>query len=564
MDEEIEIVDDIGEENKPKEEVVEPTNIGVDSQDTTANSNNETITSAPVEPVVEPQSVFDAPVEITNDNVVADPAPVEEVTAPVEIQNDNTAAVEPQSVFDAPVETTNDTATSETTSVAEPTPIETTNDNVATEPVVEQQTEVAPVENITSEPTPVEEVQPTVEPQNELNVPFEPVNTETPVAEPIQAPTEEPVSVPTETSPTEPAPVEEIAAPVEVPNNTDSQSGIDIKQTSTIMNESGTQVIGSLNGDSAETISEKLPDGIDITTKEMPKQEEKKKTKRVKIQTKRDKISNIISIILIILVLAGGGFGAYFFLYLQNDNLFEVKNVTYELGTTLPVSATYYVETSKKIDDMTYEVDLSNVQNTVGVYNYTVKHNEVTKSGIITIEDTKGPVVTLNENLKFSINTVVTKNDIVDSCEDPSTCTYELSETIDTTKTGKQEITVVAKDSLGNESSTPATIEIFEVSKTLVCSSTKSSADGKTEEIIEDTLYFDNTDKFIYVQSKKITKFIDFIAYFQAFNEYKDNKDYTFDAITHSYSQANKSIYKDQGTTEQAKNFYSANSYTCE
>ena len=359
---------------------------------------------------------------------------------------------------------------------------------------------------------------------------------------------------------------QEVTPTVENTTPVDDNS-VAIKQTSTLKNEAGTMVIGEVGNDGVKAINNSLPTSIDISNDELPSQKEdrREKRRRIKIQTKRDKRRTLISIILFIVVLLAGGGSAYYFLYIDNDNLFEAKNVTFELDQELPKSATYYVDSKKKINDMEYEIDLSSVSKAVGTYSYIVKHNKITKTGLVTIKDTKGPVITLKEKLKFSKDSDIRKEDIVESCVDQSNCTYDLEDKIDSSNVGNQDIVITAKDNVGNETKTNATIEIFEVAKTVVCiNEDKESSDKKYKEHSEDTIYFDNYNNLIYVQGKKVVTYNDFMEYFDLQNKEKDNSDYVFDGANFAYSTFNKSLYdKDTGLYDEVMNVYKDKGYTC-
>ena len=347
--------------------------------------------------------------------------------------------------------------------------------------------------------------------------------------------------------------------------NSEQSNEINIKNNATIKNEAGTQVIGELNNDGATAVSSDMPTNIDITMKPEEVKKDLSKPKRIRIKTKRDKRRTLIIIILLVVVSLSLGAAGYYFFYVSNDNLFEVKNVTFELGQPLPSSAVNYVETSKNIDDMEYNINLNNVISSVGVYNYSVDHKGIVKMGTITIQDTKGPIITLNDNLKFSVGSDIRKEDIVKSCEDPSMCTYDLLDKIDTSAIGSQEIGITAKDNIGNETKEIAKIEVFEVSKIVVCKNeSKKSDDGTYEEYLEDTIYFDTTDNYVYSIGRKIVNFIDFGSYYNIYNKEKENSLYKFDSLKHNYSLSNEVLYKDEAKYDKYIEYYKEKGYTCE
>src|SRR5574344_2558390 len=141
--------------------------------------------------------------------------------------------------------------------------------------------------------------------------------------------------------------------PESKPDN--NASSVEIKETATIKSEVGTSVIGKINGEKIVPTNNPLPDKIDITIKQTVNR--KTNNKKIKIITKREKIMNIISFIIVLLVLVGGGFSLYYFGYLNNPSNFKTKNLSFEVGSTLPNSASYYITSPINIDDMEYNID---------------------------------------------------------------------------------------------------------------------------------------------------------------------------------------------------------------
>ena len=202
-----------------------------------------------------------------------------------------------------------------------------------------------------------------------------------------------------------------------------------------------------------------MPNSIDVSAKEAAKAVETK-TKQVKVKTPRQKITSAIITIVVLLILGGGGYFGYNY-FMQNNVTFEAKNVEFDLGQEIPKEVSYYINSSKPIVNGEYSIDLSNVGEDIGTYQYTITRKNDTKTGTITIGDTKGPVITFKDNLMFSKNDVITKDDLVSKCEDVSNCTYELEAAIDTSVAGSQEVGVVAEDDLGNQSNEKTSISII-------------------------------------------------------------------------------------------------------
>lgn len=336
----------------------------------------------------------------------------------------------------------------------------------------------------------------------------------------------------------------------------------EIVQTSTIKSEVGTSVIGSINGDTVTPTNNALPNPIDITVK--PVSKVKDPTKKIKIVTKRDKVTFIIVVIITILVLGGGGYLIYNYGYLNNPYNFKVKNLAFEIGTELPGSAATYVTSPLTIDGMSFKVDTSNVKDEVGTYSYTVTHKGVTKTGTIKIQDTVGPTVTFKDNLQFVTGSTITKDDLVASCEDVSNCTYELSQAIDTSTTGKQTITIVAKDDAGNTSNPTVTINLIDVAKTITCTSAgiKDAANTYTA-VIENVFKFDGSNNLVSQTSTKVVTYSDYSSYFALYNTSKDDSTYTFDKKTFSYSMKNDLNLNNMKTYDEINTYFVNNGYTC-
>ena len=337
---------------------------------------------------------------------------------------------------------------------------------------------------------------------------------------------------------------------------------VEIKQTATIKSEVGTSVIGQINGDTITATNNPIPDKLDINSK--PKNETKTNTKKVKVSTKREKIMGILSLILVIFVIAGGGVAVYYFGFLNNPNNFNVKNLSFELGSELPTGVNNYITSSNKIDGMEYSLDISKVDSKIGSYSYSVTHKGVTKNGTITIKDSQAPVVTLKDNLSFSKGTTITKDDLVSTCVDLSNCTYDLEKNVDTSTSGTINVNVIAKDDAGNSVTTTAKVTIVDIAKTLVCTSKPELAsDGTYNTVIEDTINFDSTDKLVSSSSKKIVSYIDLNQFFTLYNAKKDDSSYSFDKVKFNYSMKNDIDINDLSNYNDINASYTAKAYTC-
>ena len=348
----------------------------------------------------------------------------------------------------------------------------------------------------------------------------------------------------------------------DVPVSNIANKSVEIKQTATIKSEIGTSVIGQINGDTITATNNPIPEKIDISIK--PQNVTKINNKKVKVMTKREKIMNVLSVILVVLVIAGGGVAIYYFGFLNNPNNFNVKNLSFELGSELPTGVSNYITSSNKIDGMEYSLDISKVNSTVGSYGYTVTYKGVTKNGTITIKDTQAPVVTIKDNLSFVKGAVITKEDIVNTCVDLSNCSYDLEKSVDTSISGTFNVNVIAKDDVGNSVTTVAKISIVDISKTIVCTSTSEIATDKSySTIIEDTINFDSNDKLVSASSKKIVSYIDLNQFFTLYNSEKDNSIYSFDKVKFNYSMKNDIDLNNLNNYNEINSSYTEKGFTC-
>jgi len=348
-----------------------------------------------------------------------------------------------------------------------------------------------------------------------------------------------------------------------ITSNVYENSNVEIVETAVEKGTIGSLVIGEIDGDNAVSNNKDLPNQIDITVKK--KVDNKNNIKKVKVVTKKEKIISTIVSIFVILVIGAAGYAIYYFGYETNPYFYDVKNIYLELGEELPTSVSYYITSPRPIDDMEYQLDLSNVEkDVVGTYQYSVSHQSVTKYGQIVVNDTTAPTVTFKEDLVFLTNSFVDKSDLVASCEDISNCNYRLEYEISTETPGEKTINVYARDDQGNESVNPVTITILDIKKTLVCTSKETISEDKTYQIShEDTLSFDSNDYLVKKVGAKKYTYLDYSAYFALFNEQKDNEDYLFDKSSFSYSIKDNALDYDVTSFNDVMKYYTDLSYTC-
>lgn len=345
----------------------------------------------------------------------------------------------------------------------------------------------------------------------------------------------------------------------------ENNNEVNIYETATLQGQANSAVIGNIEGENSVANNNAMPENIDITIKQ--KEDVKNNNKKVKVVSKKDKIITTVITIFVILVLIGAGYSAYYFGYLNNPNIYKVKTIYLELGDELPATVSYYVESPLQIDDMQYSVDTSQVAyDIIGTYSYSVSHNGVTKTGQVIVRDTTVPklVIKNEEDLIFMKDATITKEDIVESCEDISNCTYKLENEIATDTAGEKEVKVIAVDEQNNETSANAKVTIVDIQRTITCETSLQENEDKTYSTSTSvTLNFDSNDEL--VQAVGGTKYVysDYSAYFNILNENKENKDYTFEKATFSYILKGNVDTNNLTSFNDLLKYFSDNGYTC-
>lgn len=326
---------------------------------------------------------------------------------------------------------------------------------------------------------------------------------------------------------------------VKITSNVYDNQTIDIKENEVLKGESGSQVIGKVDGVSITPTNKPLPKQIDITVKQ--KVEKKTNQKRVKVVTKKERIISFFVTLFVILIIGASGYAVYYYGYQNNPSIYKVKNVSFELGSELPQSASYYVTSPLKVDDMEYTLDISQVADGIGNYPYSVKHKNVVKSGIITIQDTTKPELKIKENLIFNKDDKIDVDQLVDGCSDLSGCDYKLAFDINTDSAGEKEVIVTASDSQNNQTEEKFTITVVDIQKSIVCTSKKiQSDDSKYNVYNEYTLNFDGNDYLVSSSGARVFKYLEagyddyFTIYYQKQGE--QHSEYTFNKESFSYS----------------------------
>ena len=271
------------------------------------------------------------------------------------------------------------------------------------------------------------------------------------------------------------------------PNNSNpNPNNIKIEETSVTKSQKGTVTVATVNDGTVSILTDKFPEPIDISVK--ASKVVTKNGKKVRIMTKRELITNIVLSFFFVLALCGVGYGTYYYLFRNNPRNFETKNVTVELGEEIPQSVRSYINLTD-ISEPDYSLDLSGVKNEIGTYTYKVSYGNTTKTGTITVNDTKAPVITFKDVKDFDSGTVITKDMLVLSCEDISECSYELTSPVDTSNVGEVTASITAKDNLGNSADYTIDLNILEKLTKLICSKSGIGLDENSKMMVENNNY---------------------------------------------------------------------------
>ncbi len=270
------------------------------------------------------------------------------------------------------------------------------------------------------------------------------------------------------------------------PNQNPSPNNIKIEETSVTKSQKGTVTVATVNDGAVSILTDKFPEPIDISVK--ASKVVTKNGKKVRIMTKRELITNIVLSFFFVLALCGVGYGTYYYIFRNNPRNFETKNVTVELGEEIPQSVRSYINLTD-ISEPDYSLDLSGVKNEIGTYTYKVSYGNTTKTGTITVNDTKAPVITFKDVKDFDSGTVITKDMLVLSCEDISECSYELTSPVDTSNVGEVTASITAKDNLGNSADYTIDLNILEKLTKLICSKSGIGLDENSKIMTEDNNY---------------------------------------------------------------------------
>ncbi|MBR1413479.1 MAG: hypothetical protein IJ574_02265 [Bacilli bacterium] len=304
-------------------------------------------------------------------------------------------------------------------------------------------------------------------------------------------------------------------------------------------------------------------------------------------QKKKKKTGTLVIILIIVCLIIGGGL--FFYLRLAGNKVapvtIDAKTVDLELGSTLDTTVEKYATVSN-ISASSCTVDLSKVDiKKEGIYEYTVKCGEVSKTGSVKVADTTAPKVTTKEVTTY-IGGTYKIEDFIDSCDDASECSFEYTKsdvTNNTNAEGTYEISITVSDEAGNK--TDVTGKLVVSGSAPVSYLTCSKDDTSNSDYV-----ISNIDKiglqanYTYSKMAKRVKSIKFVKdsnYLIIKSNYENDKSYKYNnyegipkfndsnyELTYENSLTSSTLDSEYGSTfptslASIRTYYTTKGYTC-
>jgi len=248
-----------------------------------------------------------------------------------------------------------------------------------------------------------------------------------------------------------------------------SENSISLTSRDAELKGDGSVSIGTINVDGEITMSPNaaFPEQIDVEERKKIAQKNKgifKKEKKKKSNKNAQRFQNRTALLSLLVIIGLIGF-VYWVKTKPTDKDFKPLPVEVELGDALPKETSNYVKPGigNEVDDLQYSLDLSKVKvDEVGEYEFTVKHNGITKRGTVVVKDTTPPELETRE-VKITEGASINAAQFVAKCSDYSGCNYSFKE-IDTetkyTSVGTHVVYVVATDAFQNSTTKTASLII--------------------------------------------------------------------------------------------------------
>ncbi len=291
-------------------------------------------------------------------------------------------------------------------------------------------------------------------------------------------------------------------------------------------------------------------------------------------ESKQKKKSNnkIIFLILLIVLIAGIGFGIYYFLVMAKNKTLassiNVKEVKLELGEELSNNIDDYA-TITGINQENCQLDTKNIDiNKVGAYKFNITCANKSVEGTAIVDDTTKPELVLNE-LTVLPNAVLNVADIVEVCNDASMCIYKFnneSAVNEALKTlGEHEIEISASDEYNNETVVKAKITVSHnaPAKYMTCTVNATENISELSADLTNSYRFgiDSNNNFFNALKSSEFKFDTIDSYNSAKNNYNEATGLHNITGKSTFNEKNKTItLKDNKTLDEIKTELSMNS----
>ena len=239
----------------------------------------------------------------------------------------------------------------------------------------------------------------------------------------------------------------------------ENKEGTELTSKDAVLKSDGAITIATINDIGEATLKDNfvLPEQIDIKARkeeQIKAKTKKKKKEKIKPSKAAKKQQNIVSlgalIVIIFLVLF-----YKFVIDVPGEEDFVVLEVRVELGDKLPIRTSSYVRpgVGEKVDELLYIKDTSKViLEEVGEYEFSIKHNGITKYGTVIVEDTTSPEL-ITRDVTIVADAEYNASLFVESCRDFSGCNYSFQDedvTKKYTNPGSYILYIIATDAYGN------------------------------------------------------------------------------------------------------------------
>ena len=238
-----------------------------------------------------------------------------------------------------------------------------------------------------------------------------------------------------------------------------------LESKETVLKADGAVVLGmydETNGTATYNENVTLPAQIDIEARkkeEIINKNKKKKNKtssnEKKGKNKLSKSQNITALVAFLVIIGLVFFYFGYFRKLPEKKSFSARTVTVELGTRLPIRIADYINLPKgeTVNEMAYTLDTSKVEiDKVGEYAFTIKKNNITKTGKIVVVDTTPPSLETRQLVILEGQTYTPEQFVV-ACSDLSGCNYEFKDATSASYKdhGTYSLFITVKDAYDNE-----------------------------------------------------------------------------------------------------------------